>query len=55
MFCYVVQGKVLQNTKQIRNALIWQTFFGDGGQPSYFVRVFQQAPGTGPTERQSVD
>ena len=55
MFCYVVQGKVLQSTKQIRNALIWQTFFGDGGQPSYFVRVFQNTPGVEPAKRQQLE
>lgn len=55
MFCYVVQGKVLQSTKQIRNALIWQTFFGDGGQPSYFVRVFQATPGVEPAKKQQLE
>lgn len=54
MFCYVVEGKVHQSTSEIRNALIMQTFFGDGGQPSYFVRVFQQKNGTGPTERKQL-
>ncbi len=54
MFCYVVQGKVLQSTTQIRNALIWQTFFGDGGQPSYFVRVCQEAPGTDEAQREQM-
>lgn len=54
MFCYVVQGRVLQTTQQIRNALIWQTFFGDGGQPSYFVRVCQEVPGTDETQRQQM-
>ncbi len=54
MFCYVVQGKVLQSTRQIRNALIWQTFFGDGGQPSYFVRVCQEAPGTDEPQRRQM-
>ena len=54
MFCYVVEGKVHQRTSEIRNALIFQTFFGDGGQPSYFVRVSQQKAGTGPEERKQL-
>ncbi len=45
MFFYVVEDKVLQKTEQIRNAMILQTFLGDSGIPSYFVRVTQSVPG----------
>ena len=45
MFFYVVEDKVLQKTEQIRNAMILQTFLGDSGIPSYFVRVTQITPG----------
>jgi exosortase len=46
MFFYVVEDKVLQKTSEIRNAMIMQTFLGDSGIPSYFVRVTQALPGT---------
>jgi exosortase len=46
MFCYVANGKVLQRTEQMHKALVWQTFFGDDGKPSYFLRFTQDAAGT---------
>jgi hypothetical protein len=46
MYFYVVENKIVQKTEQVRNAMILQTFLGDSGQPSYFVRVMQQMPGT---------
>ncbi len=46
MFCYVAEGKVLQRTEQMHKALVWQTFFGDAGKPSYFLRFTQDAAGT---------
>jgi exosortase len=46
MFCYVVEGQVVQSTEQVRNKMIWQMLFGDSGKPSYFFRVTQQMPGT---------
>ncbi len=46
MFFYVVEDKVVQQTSEIRNAMILQTFLGDSGIPSYFVRVTQTMPGT---------
>lgn len=49
MFFYVVEDKVLQKTEQIRNAMIMQTFLGDSGIPSYFVRVTQSMPGVDDT------
>ena len=45
MFFYVVEDQVLQKTSEIRNAMILQTFLGDSGIPSYFVRVSQSMPG----------
>lgn len=46
MFCYVVEGTVVQRTEQVRNKMIWQMLFGDSGKPSYFLRFTQQLPGT---------
>jgi exosortase len=51
MFCYFVEGRVVQRTEQVRNAMISQMIFGDSGQPSYFFRAFQEAPGTGEAQR----
>ena len=42
MFCYVVEGKLLQNKYQIRNAIMRQMVFGDAGRPSYFLRFLPQ-------------
>ena len=46
MFFYVAEGKTLQRTEQMHKKLVWQTFFGDAGQPSYFIRVMQESAGT---------
>lgn len=48
MFCYVVEGQVVQRTEQVRNKMIWQMLFGDSGKPSYFFRVTQRLSGTEP-------
>lgn len=48
MFCYVVEGQVVQRTEQVRNKMIWQMLFGDSGKPSYFFRVTQRLSGTDP-------
>jgi hypothetical protein len=42
MFCYVVEGKILQNKYQIRNAIMRQMVLGDAGRPSYFLRFLPQ-------------
>ena len=54
MFFYVVENKVVQRTEQVRNSMISQLFLGDSGQPSYFVRITQAAPGTDETQRQQM-
>ena len=45
MYCYVVEGKILQDKYQIRNAIMRQMVLGDSGQPSYFVRFLPQNKG----------
>ncbi len=42
MFCYVVEGKILQDKYQIRNAIMRQMIFGDSGRPSYFLRFLPE-------------
>ncbi len=54
MFCYVVEGKALQRTEQVHKSLVWQTFFGDAGKPSYFLRFTQSAAGTDEEKRQQL-
>lgn len=54
MFCYVVEGKIVQRTEQVRNQMIRQMLLGDGGQPSYFFRVFQEQAGTDEQKRQQL-
>ncbi len=54
MFFYVVENNVVQRTEQVRNSMITQLFLGDSGQPSYFVRVTQVAPGTDEPQRQQL-
>ena len=54
MFFYVVENKVVQQTDQVRNSMITQMFLGDSGQPSYFVRITQKAPGTDEPQRQQM-
>ena len=54
MFFYVVENRVVQRTEQVRNSMITQLFLGDSGQPSYFVRITQAAPGTDETQRQQM-
>lgn len=54
MFGYVVDDKVVQRTEQVRNSMILQTFFGDSGKPSYFVRVMQMTPGENQKQREQV-
>ena len=49
MFCYVVEGKILQDKFQIRNAIMHQMVFGDAGQPSYFLRFIPQNQGVAET------
>lgn len=45
MYCYVVEGKVLQDKYQIRDAIMRQMILGDAGRPSYFVRFLPQSKG----------
>jgi exosortase len=45
MFCYVVEGNLLQNKYQIRNAIMRQMILGDAGRPSYFLRFLPQTQG----------
>lgn len=54
MYCYVVEGKVLQRTDQVHKSIVWQTFFGDAGKQSYFLRFTQNAPGTDPEHRRQL-
>jgi exosortase len=54
MYCYIVEDKVVQRTEQVRNSMIWQTFFGDSGKPSYFFRVVQYAQGSDEAKRQQM-
>lgn len=54
MFCYVVEGGVLQRTEQVHKALVWQTFFGDAGKPSYFLRFTQSVSGRDEEKRQQL-
>lgn len=54
MFCYVVEGTVVQSTEQVRNKMIWQMLLGDSGKPSYFLRVTQRYSGTNSTLRKQM-
>ncbi|HEV2473332.1 MAG TPA: exosortase/archaeosortase family protein [Chthonomonadales bacterium] len=45
LFFYVVEGRIVQRTEQVRNQLILQMLLGDRGMPSYFFRVVQGIPG----------
>jgi hypothetical protein len=51
MMCYVVDGKLVQRTEEVRNRIALQTLFGDNGKPSYSFRVTQTSPGTDPSRR----
>jgi hypothetical protein len=44
----------MQRTAQIQESLIWQTLFGDSGQPSYFLRFSQRSPGADLEKRQEL-
>jgi exosortase len=44
MFCYVVEGRILQDKYQIRNAIMRQMIIGDSGRPSYFLRFIPTNP-----------
>jgi exosortase len=46
LICYVVDGKMVPRTEDVRNHIILQTLFGDGGKPSYWMRVTQRTAGT---------
>lgn len=48
MYCYVTGGKERQSTAQIDAQILKQTFFGDNGRPSYFVRFRQLRAGVSP-------
>ncbi len=54
MFCYVVEGKVVQSTTGVRNSMIMQTLLGDSGKPSYFFRITQRVAGTSEARRQQM-
>ena len=54
LICYVVDGKMVPQTEDVRNRIIWQTLFGDGGKPSYCFRVTQRSPGTDATRRAQI-
>ena len=54
MFCYVVQGQVVQRTEQVRTLMIRQTLLGDAGMPSYFFRITQRLSGTEETKQQQL-
>lgn len=54
MFCYVVEGKILQDKYQIRNAIMRQMVLGDAGQPSYFLRFLPQTQGIDDLKRQQL-
>jgi exosortase len=51
MYFYVVKGDVLQRTEQVHKRLVLQTFLGDDGKPSYFLRFTQRTAGTDETRR----
>jgi exosortase len=52
LVCYLVDGKMVPRTEDVRNRIILQTFFGDGGKPSYWLRVTQRSAGTDEEKRQ---
>lgn len=54
MFCYVVEGKLLQNKYQIRNAIMRQMILGDAGRPSYFLRFLPQTQGLDDLKRKEL-
>jgi exosortase len=54
MFCYVVPGGILQRTEQVHKQLVLQTFLGDEGKPSYFLRFMQRTPGVTEEKRQQL-
>ena len=54
MFCYVVEGKLLQNKYQIRNAIMRQMVLGDAGRPSYFLRFLPQTQGLDDVRRKQL-
>jgi len=52
LVCYLVDGKMVPRTEDVRNHIIVQTFFGDGGKPSYWLRVTQKSAGTDQEKRE---
>jgi exosortase len=51
LICYIVDGQMVPRTEDVRNRIIFQTLFGDGGKPSYWMRVTQRSPGTDDEKR----
>jgi hypothetical protein len=54
LICYVVDGQMVPHTEDVRNRIILQTLFGDGGKPSYWMRVTQKSPGTDREKREQI-
>jgi exosortase len=54
MYFYVVPGRILQRTEQVHKALVLQTFLGDAGKPSYFLRFTYSTQGVTEEKRQQM-
>lgn len=54
LICYVVEGKMVPSTTDVRNRIILQTVFGDSGMPSYSFRVTQNKQGTSEDRRKEI-
>lgn len=54
LICYVVDGKIVPYTEDVRWHIMLQTLLGDAGLPSYFIRVRNMQRGTEEQKRQQV-